>query len=189
MDFSNLKGNKLYDTSRQGELGLLKSETGYDYPNEIICLQPKAYSILLNSDIVKSTAKGVKQNIQENLTHELYKKIYMGEVSQHVESIYNITSHHCQLQTTVMRKNCLSKLETKRYHVNGNRTLAYGHPDIVKHTPNADIVRVNSAGGTRLINRDSKRQNSIEIIDLTLDFTCKRRRPGDVLYDRTNNGD
>jgi hypothetical protein len=187
MDFSNLKGNKLYDTSRQGELGLLKSETGSDYPNEIVCLQPKAYSILLNSDTVKSTAKGVKQNIQENLTHKLYKQIYMEEVFHHVETIYNITSHHCQLQTTVMNKNCLSRLETKRYHVNGDCTLGYGHPDIVQQNNVIAEVGVNNGEPVTIQHRPAKRPNNMEVVDMPLDLTCKRRRPGELIYGNSNN--
>jgi hypothetical protein len=85
----------------------------------------------------------------------------MQEVFQHVESIYNITSHRCQLQTTVIRKNCLRRLETKRFHVNGNCTLAYGYPDIVKHNHGVAKVRENTAGAIRLLNRSNNRRNSI----------------------------
>lgn len=53
-DFWNYpKEHPLYNESRKGQLGLLKSETANDYSSKIICIQQKYYSILLNSDSTK----------------------------------------------------------------------------------------------------------------------------------------
>ena len=47
MNLSNFPpGHDLYHNSRKGQLGLLKSQTGHVAIKEVICLAPKAYSIL-----------------------------------------------------------------------------------------------------------------------------------------------
>ena len=47
MNLSNFPpGHELYDNSRKGQLGLLKSLTGHVPIKEVISLAPKAYSIL-----------------------------------------------------------------------------------------------------------------------------------------------
>jgi hypothetical protein len=172
MDFSNMEGSTLHDISQQGKLGLLKSETGSDYPNEIVCLQPKVYSVLLNSMETKRAAKGVNRTVQKNLTHELYKKIHSQTITAHSETVCNITSNKCKLHTTKTRKKCLGKVETKRYYLDGERSLGYGHPDIkVKAVKPPTSVRNNK--------RPRQFDDNSEAV---LDITNKRRRPGEIVF-------
>jgi hypothetical protein len=181
MDFSNMEGSALYNITREGEqlaisrqgaLGLLKSETGCDYPNEIVCLQPKVYSVLLNSMFVKRAAKGVNKNVQQNLTHDLYKKIHAQTISEHSEMVCNITANKCKLYTTKTRKKCLSKVETKRYYLDGEHSLGYGHPDIEQDDAQA-VSPIRKNKRSRIYNGD---------LDVMLDLTAKRRKPGEAVF-------
>ena len=176
MDFSNYpKQHPMYDDTRQGQLGLLKSETGDDYPSEIICLQPKCYSILLNSDSRKSTAKGVNFHTQAKIRHEEYRDIHNQKTHTHFETIHNIRARACQLQTVRTVKNCLSKFETKRYYLDAVSTLGYGHPDIPKQTlePKPTISKKR---------KRNARENDDDDDVVNLDLTWKRRKPGEAIF-------
>ena len=171
MDFSNFPcDHPLFDESRKGRLGLLKSETGSRSIVEIICLQPKAYSALMADDEQKLAAKGVNKHLQKNLLHETYRAIHEQRVKSHVETIYNIASKNCRLFTTRMSKNCLSKLETKRFYIDSDKTLGYGHPDIISSET------VTKVRGKRPRNYDGPEQEK------DFDFNFKRRQPGEKAF-------
>ena len=66
MDFSNFpKDHVLYDVSRKGQIGLLKSETGCNMIKESVCLAAKCYSLDLEKCKSKSAAKGISMHIQK----------------------------------------------------------------------------------------------------------------------------
>ena len=65
IDFSNFpKEHKMYDDSREGELGCLKLETGEKMIVELVALGPKLYSVLLLDNSTKQTAKGIPKRNQ-----------------------------------------------------------------------------------------------------------------------------
>ena len=51
-----------YNVGNKGKLGLLISETVSIPIKQVICLQPKCYSVLLDNDSCNSTAKGVSRS-------------------------------------------------------------------------------------------------------------------------------
>ena len=177
MDFSNYPtSHPLFNDSHKGKLGLLKSETADDYPNECICLQAKCYSIMLNSECRKMAAKGVKRNVQQNLLHEAYRAVHEQRVKLHVEPMYSITSHNCELRTTKTIKTCLNKVELKRYYLDGDRTLGYGHPDIPQ-----------SVGNVAEVSQDRKRKIKPSVCDHELDCTYKRGKAGESVLPKPGN--
>ena len=181
MDFSNYpREHALYDESRKGKLGLLKSETADVYPSEIICLQPKCYSILLHSDSTKSTAKGVPHRIQAKLRHDQYRDIHNQKCHTHFETIYNIQAQACQLLIRRTVKNCLSKFETKRYYINACTSPAYGHPDIPKQTAKPVVSKKRK----RSILEEYDDNNDIFS---RLDLTWKICKPGEVMFGEFTN--
>ena len=112
-------------------LGKLKSETGANLPVEVVCLAPKCYSIKLTNNDVKSANKGVPAGNQKELTHDKFLGIYRDEISLMKVKVTSIVSTHCNVRTKVQTKRCLSKIDDKRHYVDCNKTLAYGHPDIL----------------------------------------------------------
>ena len=131
MDLSNFDVNHpSYNNANKGKLGLLKSETGSIPLKEAICLQPKCYSILLDNNSCKSTAKGVNRSSCKNLKHSVYNEIHEGIKSEISVDCVNIRCKKNKLYTVQTRKRALAKLDRKRWYVNGEKSLGFGHPDI-----------------------------------------------------------
>ena len=131
MDLSNFpQEHDLYDDSRKGQLGLLKSETGCLAIKEAICLAPKAYSILLEDSSTKNTAKGVNYNQKTQLRHDTYRQVHEGIMKNATATCNNIRSFNNDLYTVTTEKVALAKIERKRHWVDSETSLAYGHPDI-----------------------------------------------------------
>ena len=131
MDTSNFPtNNPLHSTKCKGKLGLFKSETAATQIKEFIALQPKLYSVLLDNQETKSTAKGINSSKQTELFHDLYKKVHNSEVLTYNVTTCNITSYHMNLYTTMMDKCALSKIERKRFWIDKINSYAHGHPNI-----------------------------------------------------------
>nr|XP_027209340.1 uncharacterized protein LOC113802890 [Penaeus vannamei] len=76
IDTSNFShDHPLYNQSVKGKLGLLKSETGEIPIKEAICLKPKTYSLLLNSDQTSAGAKGICRAEKRRLKHDNFRRI------------------------------------------------------------------------------------------------------------------
>ena len=91
------------------------------------------YSYTLDNKQTKRTAKGIKKNIiQNNLSHDNYKKVLLsGEQIHH--SMKTIRSVNHQLSSYELNKISLSCFDDKRYiHENGITSFAYGHYKILK---------------------------------------------------------
>ena len=65
-----------YYVANKDKLGLFKSETGSIKIKYSICLQPKFYTVLLNNDSCRSTAKGVDRRCCKNIKHAVYNEIH-----------------------------------------------------------------------------------------------------------------
>merc|ERR1712146_567028 len=131
--------------------GLMKNETEWHEPQEIVCLSPKCYSILVKyfSEMKqKMTAKGVKSNLHKDLQHILYKKVAgvlnqedvfeLNQLKEELEMVLveignnrkvtgkqkTISSDkQHQLHTLELNKVLLNNFNDKRY----DDLYAYGH--------------------------------------------------------------
>ena len=186
VDRSNFsKDHPLYDDSMAGVLGKLKSEIGQYSIREVVCLQPKCYSVLTNNPIseVKQSAKGVEKSRQYLLTHQRYIDIHKQK-----EKFYNIKVCRMMKRTnrifvTEQVKRSLSKLDNKRYWVNAIESVAYGHPSIarapsfVENVHDGDHVEEKNDNPVRLSKR---RMTNVSELGLNLNF--KRKKPAVDLY-------
>lgn len=78
--------------------------------------------------------KLINDRTQAKLPHDQYRDIHNPMYDSHFETIYNIRTQACQLQTVCTLKKCLSKFETKRHYVDACTALGYGYPIFLKQT-------------------------------------------------------
>ena len=135
LDRSNFgQDHPLYDDSNKGKLGFLKSETGPIAIKEVIALQAKCYSILLNDDSTKKALKGIPVHIQKNkIMHETYRKVYDRVQKSVFVKVTQIRSKNCELFTTRTEKCAIRWFDNKRWYDGPNKSVAYGHPSIVRN--------------------------------------------------------
>ena len=126
IDFSNFApSHPLYDNSRKGELGLLKSETGEMLISELIALKPKLYSLLVSNNSTIHRSKGIQKCFHDQLTHDEYKKTLEKGNSLKFK-IKNIRNKNGQICTVQYEKKALSCFDDKRYHTSPSHSVAYG---------------------------------------------------------------
>nr|XP_053630945.1 facilitated trehalose transporter Tret1-like [Cherax quadricarinatus] len=121
----------LYDNSRKGELGLLKSEMCDNHISELIALKPKMYSVkIAGRSTTVSRAKGILPHFMPLLTLARYKNV-LTNVDRELFTCKSISNVKGEICTVRINKRGLSAFDDKRYHLNTNESLAYGHPDIL----------------------------------------------------------
>ena len=92
IDTSNFpKSHAFYSEDNKGVMGLWKSETGSNQIKEVVCLAPKAYSVLMQDGTLKQAAKGVSASARKVLNHSLYVDALMSNTVTKVSNA-NITS-------------------------------------------------------------------------------------------------
>ena len=126
----------LYDTSMAGQLGKLKSELGSKSASQIIALQPKCYSILIE-DTIKCAAKGVPDRKQATITHDKYLRLHEQVDKFLTIEIKGIYKRKNKLVIRKMKKKALTSIDTKRYWISSTKSLAFNHPDIPRNEENA----------------------------------------------------
>ena len=129
IDFSNYKSDHpLHSTSRKGQLGLLKSETGEKKIIEYVGIRPKVYSLLVEGDDVIKTLKGVPHSVQYTITHQDYKNcLFNNYTTRNVfKTLRNVKG---QMVTLQVGKVGLQSLDDKRLLLDQTKSVAYGHPE------------------------------------------------------------
>nr|XP_027227780.1 uncharacterized protein LOC113819787 [Penaeus vannamei] len=148
IDTSNFShDHPLYNQSVKGKLGLLKSETGEIPIKEAICLKPKTYSLLLNSDQTSAGAKGICRAEKRRLKHDNFRRI-LHEKEVHFFKQVSITNVGGQMMTTQMKKRGLSLYDDKRctpYSCFKENLL-----DLFAHPARIIIAGVTNSGKTHL---------------------------------------
>ena len=129
--FDNSDYNKkspFYFDHNKKVIGKFKDEAAGIPVTEFIGLRSKMYSYTLDNKQTKRTAKGIKKNIiQNNLSHDNYKKVLLSDEQIH-HSMKTIRSVNHQLSSYELNKISLSCFDDKRYiHENGITSFAYGH--------------------------------------------------------------
>ena len=152
-------------------LGLLKSETGADPIAEVICINPKTYSILLNSANVKTSAKGVQSSEKHKLRHTVFDQIHEGAITS-VETVScNIISRQNKLFTMQGVKKSLRKIDKKRHWVDANTSVAFGHPSIKRLDQEVQIPE-----NVNKNNRNKRKTPSLdESFPIDLNFIKRRK--------------
>ena len=140
LDSSNYpRQHELYSERNKAKLGRVKDESGGRVFAEIVMLRPKAYSFLYaNSDACDGIkrAKGVQRAVLRNeIKHADYVRAWSeNRVLSHTQRRIGSTLH--QLYTFQYSKKTLSFFDDKRYWVDGNKSLPYGHYSIGQPRPN-----------------------------------------------------
>ena len=129
--FDNSDYNKkspFYFDHNKKVIGKFKDEAAGIPVTEFVGLRSKMYSYTLDNKQTKRTAKGIKKNvIQNNLSHDNYKKVLLNNEQIH-HSMKTIRSMKHQLSSFELNKISLSCFDDKRYiHENGITSFAYGH--------------------------------------------------------------
>jgi len=135
LDTSNFdRCHPLFSERNKRRLGCFKFETGESFPDEIVALRAKMYSIKMpeNSKTESSKrAKGIpKAYVNKTLTHESYLNVLRHWKPTYCRfNAFRSRNHH--VTTRVFSKRGLSSTDTKRYLLSDFiHTLAFGHKSI-----------------------------------------------------------
>ena len=139
-------------------------------PNQIgFVILDKAKKVLY--DFFYDANKGVPYSKQRNLTHDKFKKIYQDEIENISMDVISIISTKCDVRTVMQNKRCLSKIDDKRYYINKNKTVAYGHPALIKNE--ATLIKKRKAV-TQVISN----------LDREMDLTMRKRAKGEMMFNK-----
>ena len=127
-DLSDMKIKKFKDVKNKKVIGKFKDETEGIPIRQFIGLRSKMYSIKLDNDEEKKTAKGiVKSVIKKELKHEIYKDI-LETSGKMYSDMKVIQSEKHEIYTMNLHKVSLSAYDDKRYIKDGGiSSYAYGH--------------------------------------------------------------
>ena len=115
------------------QIGLFSSEIGDRVVTNAAFIQPKSYCINFLDGTHKMAMKGARIN-KLDLNMDMLHKFVLGKGGKHLtyDHVY-IHSKRQDLFISKTRKNILNRLYVKRYMLDGNRSLSYGHPLIEIH--------------------------------------------------------
>jgi len=133
-DFSEYpKNHFLYSTENQAVVAKFKDEVAGKIITEFIGLRSKLYSLTVQNDKVKKTAKGVKKCIINNkLSFDDYKNT-LNEKTQLCKDMLFFKSNKHSVNTISVNKICFSAYHNKRYILDdGVTSYAYGQYKIKK---------------------------------------------------------
>ena len=127
-DLSDMKLEQFKNSDNKKVVGKFKDETQGIPICEFIGLRSKMYSIKLDDDSEKKTAKGIVRNvIKKYLKHENYKQI-LETGGRMNSSMKMIRSFDHEIYTVNVTKVSLSAYDDKRYILDdGVTSHAYGH--------------------------------------------------------------
>ena len=108
-------------------LGMFKDEATGKNIKEFVGLRSKLYSFIMEEGKENKRCKGVKKNVvQKYISHEDYKTcLQTGKEQLRRQTI--IRSYEHEIYSEEVNKIALSAADDKRYLLNNNDTLAWGH--------------------------------------------------------------
>ena len=108
-------------------LGMFKDEVAGKNIKEFVGLRSKLYSFIMEEGKENKRCKGVKKNVvKKYISHEDYKTcLQTGKEQLKRQTI--IRSYEHEIYTEEVNKIALSAADDKRYILNNNDTLAWGH--------------------------------------------------------------
>lgn len=200
IDTSNFdKDHPLYSEELKSKLGFLKNEVGSRAIREMIALQPKCYSVLIEDDEnPKSTAKGVCLAKQRLLSHNKYNAVHsQTKVIEKIKT-FNIRKHKNKLFITKQIKTALTKIDNKRYWLDSVKSYGFGHPYIPSkinynmepstssQSKNVEIITISDDDDDDMISNDDdescKIPHSTQLVAPQLFLNFKRIKAGVVHY-------
>ena len=120
-----------YDPTNKKVIGKFKDETNGKPIIEFLGLRSKMYSILLDKNKNKATAKGIKKSCMKNIKHDDYKRCLLSnsyDDKKQKVSFNLIRSENHIINTININKVGLWCYDNKRFVLDNNiDTLAYGH--------------------------------------------------------------
>ena len=130
-DFSNYpKDHPLYDNGKKLKPGYFKDEFGGQIILEMVGLRPKMYSLLLLIGLKKAAAKGINENVKEEImTHQDYKQS-LFEKFQRLDKMRRIQNKDHQLYTVEIEKRSLNPFDDKKYRTSVDEdylSFSFGH--------------------------------------------------------------
>ena len=125
--------SKFLDTVNKKVIGKMKDEFKGKIINEFVGLKSKMYSLIDVDNEENKKAKGVNQNVKENLRHKEFvdvlfsKKIIRDKIKRIQIKLHKIGTYEvCKIS--------LSCFDHKRYILDdGINSLTYFHKDILKN--------------------------------------------------------
>ena len=134
-DLSDMKLEQFKESKNKKVVGKFKDETQGIPICEFIGLRSKMYSIKLDDDSEKKTAKGIVRNvIKKHLKHKQYKNI-LETGDRMNSSMKMIRSFDHNIYTVNVNKVSLSAYDDKRFiRDDGISSYAYGHNAIISCT-------------------------------------------------------
>lgn len=121
------RDHMLYSEANKKVVGKFKDE----YPNQIIskvvAVRSKMYSIKASDGSVKKVGKGiVRPTLKNNVTFDDYERCVLENRVKFVENVSIRSTNHI-IHTMRQKRLALNPTDTKRYQVDGIKTLAFGH--------------------------------------------------------------
>ena len=129
------KNHPLFSNENKAKLGCIKDEGCGDEYLEWVLLRPKAYSMLTKNMKAQKKAKGVKKaTIKKVINHSDFVKAY-EESRELYYTQRRIASRLHHMETLTFSKKSLSSADSKRYWVNHNDSLPFGHYSLDQSRP------------------------------------------------------
>lgn len=126
-DSSNYPQNHpLFSTENKSKLGCFKDETCGQPIRSLFMQSPKTYSIITKNENRIARAKGIQSQKRDKFSHEEYRKIQEDRQMRSVSQT-SIRSKDHHLFTVTRKKRALTCWDTKRYWVNENVSVPFGH--------------------------------------------------------------
>lgn len=141
LDTSNYpKEHVFYSIKNRARLGCLKDESRGSSFYEWILLRPKCYSMVTVEGKESKRAKGVKRpTVQKGINHQDYMKAYSRNMKV-CRTQKRIGSKQHVISTFQYEKVALTSFEDKRFWVNNNVSIPYGHYSIEQERPSLNNI-------------------------------------------------
>ena len=98
--------------------------------NKLLFSNPSVIQFLLKEWNQKKTAKGVVQGEQKKISHQNYRDIH-DRIMKSINTKYSqIRPFRSRIFTIESQKTSLVKFDSKRYWIDGNKSVAFGSPRI-----------------------------------------------------------
>ena len=135
--------NKLLEDREKNKkkIGLFASEIGSRVVSKAAFMQSKSYCLSFEDNKAYKLAMKGARHRKLDLKIEELEKFILGHSGKRMsyDHVY-ITSMRQELYIRKTKKNIMNRLYTKRYMIDANRTLSYGHPLIIIHQLLMSIV-------------------------------------------------
>lgn len=126
-DSSNYPLNHpLYSPANKSKLGYFKDETRGQAIKSLYMQSPKTYSIITENDCRVARAKGIQSHKRDKFSHKEFRDIQEDGKIRSVSQT-SIQSKYHEVFTITQEKRALACWDTKRFWLNDNLSVPYGH--------------------------------------------------------------